>query len=312
MRENKTQTNKKSELDRLFHEVGTYRTGHDFQELLQFAKRFPQIAPYNAMLLHMQKPGSHFVASADKWEKTYGRKVKTGARPLVILRPFGPVEFVFELGDTEGDEFVPEAAIDPFKTKGRLPGKAFSNLISKMKCDGISYAEKDYGTESAGFIETAKSGREVCIRGKKKITWVRLLYEMVVNKNHTRVTKMATIAHELGHLYCGHLGTPELAGTQKNKWWKDRRSLPIECQEFEAESVCWLVCERLGIENPSSRYLNGYLDANGEIPPISLEEVLKAAGMMESLLYGALIPKKEIVIRTSVIEPVERQEDLFS
>lgn len=291
-----------SELDRLFHEVGTYRTGHDFKELLQFAKKFPEIAPYNAMLVHMQKPGSCFVASADKWEKIYGRRVKTGARPLVILRPFGPVEFVFELSDTDGEEFIPEVVIDPFNAKGNLSGGIFTKMISKMKCDGISYSEVDHGPDSAGFIQIAESGRELRISGRKKVTWVRLLYEMVVNQNPTEVTKLATIAHELGHLYCGHLGIPELRGAQKFNWWKDRHVIDIKCQEFEAESVCWLVCERLGIENPSARYLSGYLESNGEIPPISLEEVLKAAGMIEALLHGAKTPQKEIVTRTSKVK----------
>lgn len=288
-----------SELDRLFHEVGTYRRGRDFKELLHFIKLFPKIAPYNAMLLHMQKPGSSFVATAYQWMTNHKRQIKAGARPLVILRPFGPVEFVFELSDTEGEEFIPEVIIDPYAATGEVSGERFARFVSKLQCDGIAYAEADYGPESAGFIQTTDSGRELCINGRKKDTWVKVVYDLVVNKNQTKVTKLATIAHELGHLYCGHLGAPY------PEWWKDRSGMDRACEEFEAESVCWLVCERMGIENPSARYLSYYLDGRGEIPAISLEEVLKAAGMIESIFQGTKLPRKEIVTRTSMTEIVE-------
>ena len=90
-----------SELDQLFLEVGTYRDATDYMELLKFVRRFRKMKPYNAMLLHVQKPGSTFVASASDWWKQFQRKPKPDARPLVILRPFGPVAFVYELSDDE-------------------------------------------------------------------------------------------------------------------------------------------------------------------------------------------------------------------
>lgn len=43
------------ELDKLFLDVDTYRRGSDFYELIKFIKKFPRIAPYNAMLVHIQK-----------------------------------------------------------------------------------------------------------------------------------------------------------------------------------------------------------------------------------------------------------------
>ena len=63
------------EIDKLFEEVGTYRSSADYEALLYFIKRFRHIAPYNAMLIHIQKPGSDYVASAADWKnpKTGGR-----------------------------------------------------------------------------------------------------------------------------------------------------------------------------------------------------------------------------------------------
>lgn len=117
-----------------------------------------------------------------------------------------------------------------------------------------------------------------------------MLYHLVVNQNHSKEEKFATIAHELGHLYCGHLGTPN------ENWWPDRRKEHINIREFEAESVAWLVCERAGLKNPSAEYLSGYMNENAQIPQVSLENVLKAAGMIEAMTLRGLSLRKEVVV----------------
>ena len=38
-----------------------------------------------------------------------------------------------------------------------------------------------------------------------------------LNDDLSPESRYVTLAHELGHLYCGHLGTPN------EKWWPDRR-----------------------------------------------------------------------------------------
>jgi hypothetical protein len=53
--------------------------------------------------------------------------------------------------------------------------------------------------------------------------------------------------------------------------------LQIEIQEFEAESVRYLVCARLGIDNPSAEYLAGYVRSFERTPPISLDAVMKSS-----------------------------------
>lgn len=49
------------------------------------------------MLLHIQKPGSNYVTSVAEWQNRFDRCIKPEARPMVVLRPFGPVSFVFDL-----------------------------------------------------------------------------------------------------------------------------------------------------------------------------------------------------------------------
>ena len=63
--------------------------------------------------------------------------------------------------------------------------------------------------------------------------------------------------------------------------------------EFEAESVCYLVCRRLGIDNPSDEYLAGYLKHHSEVPSISLEAVMVTANLIEKMGRERLKPRKE-------------------
>ena len=281
-------------LDELFIAVKMYKKSDDFKSLIDFIQRFPDIAPYNAMLINIQKPGSHFVATATQWRKKYGRTIKPNATPLVILQPFGPLSFVFELADTEGKAF-PDKLLNPFRVQGKVSQDIMETLHWNLPRDGIAYYESDSGTSYAGSINLAKQNAfRKLIRANDSIM-VHVFYDMIVNKRHSDTEKFATILHELAHLYCGHLGTP------KEKWtfWPKNRGLIKHAAEFEAESVAWLVCKRLDIHNPSEEYLSGYLTNKPEIPDISLEAVLKATAMVESMLDGHLPLRKEIIFENT-------------
>lgn len=113
------------ELDILFSEIGTYRSSENYKKLFEFVKKFRHIASFNAMLIHIQKPGSEYVASVFDWKMQFNRTINAGARPLVILHPFGPVAFVFELSDTEGQDPFPESILNPFKVEGKISEGSF-------------------------------------------------------------------------------------------------------------------------------------------------------------------------------------------
>src|ERR1039457_3187726 len=89
-------------LDQLFVDSRLYTKSQDYKDLLDFVVRLPNFAPFNAMLLQVQKPGLKFAASAHDWELRFGRRPKPKARPLLILWPFGPVALVYVELDTEG------------------------------------------------------------------------------------------------------------------------------------------------------------------------------------------------------------------
>jgi hypothetical protein len=64
-------------------------------------------------------------------------------------------------------------------------------------------------------------------------------------------------------------------------------------EEFEAESVSFIVCTRFGLESPSARYLSAYEVEFTETPAFSPESVMKVAGLIEQTARGRMSPRKE-------------------
>ena len=147
------------------------------------------------MLLHIQKPGLTHAATARDWWKRFGRAPKRGARPLLILRTVGPVDFVFDIQDTEGRE-VPVDAF-AFPTFGDMSEQRFAEFTQALSGERIAIHEFDAGDESAGWIRLLE--RSQSRTGKN-------LYQLAYNRNHPPPTRFVTVAHELAHLYLGHLG----------------------------------------------------------------------------------------------------------
>ena len=91
----------RSLLDQLLEDSRLYTQSEDFKDLLAFVVKLRNFAPFNAMLLQVQKPGLSYTASARDWRERFSRRPKEGARPLLILWPFGPVVLVYDVMDTE-------------------------------------------------------------------------------------------------------------------------------------------------------------------------------------------------------------------
>ena len=281
-------------MDELFRLAGEYKTTKEYHELLKFVGRFRFYSPYNAMLVHTQMPGAIYVAPPHRWLREYRRRIKTGARPLIILQPMGPVMFVFDVSETEPENGAPPLPPEierPFEVRGGHVRGELWKTIENAKRDGIKIITREAGSQSAGEIGEAKAESYVDVLIKQKpepeYERVRVRYELLLNSKHSAEAMYATLVHELAHLYCGHLGTPN------PKWWPDRRGLSHELREFEAESVCYLMCTRLGIDNPSAEYLSGYMKDRKDTPTISLECVMKAAGLIEQMGRERVKPRKD-------------------
>lgn len=257
-------------LDDLFQATRRYRSSAEYFELLEFIRRFPHWSPYNAMLLHVQNPAATYTATAARWRREFGRRVRPGARPLVVLVPFGPVGFVYDVADTDGPPLPPHV-LSPLKMTGRIDAEVFSRTITNCDRDRILVVQHEH-------MSPRLFG---CVRRGKSVKMVVML-----NASFDDATQYATLIHELAHVHCGHVGS------DADRWWPPRDDLPLAEREFEAESVAWLVCQKAGIDPHSERYLVNYRGRNGDVPDISMEHVMRVAGYLESLGERTLPPRR--------------------
>ena len=78
------QESARAALDELFTLAGKYNSSDAYHELMRFIGRFRFYSPFNAMLIHAQMPGAHFVCTARRWQKDYHRKINVSAKPIAM------------------------------------------------------------------------------------------------------------------------------------------------------------------------------------------------------------------------------------
>jgi hypothetical protein len=273
--------NVKNALDDLFESALEYKKSPEYLKFINFLTTFKQYSLFNASLVYAQMRGARYVLPAKQWKEKYKRTLKPNAQPLVLLRPMGPVMFCFDVSQTEGG-YLPREIENPFFISGELPSKAYTNLVSSSLKNGLEIIELSLGSTLAGFVENVddpkhKKIAELVSGRKKYITYknkeVELFARIAVNSNYTKVVNFPTIVHEIAHILCGHLGPWE--------GWPNRSNLDKTIEEFEAESVTYLVCKRIGINTFSEKYLSEYLDNHSLIPNVSIDLIVKSAQTIE-------------------------------
>lgn len=257
----------RSMLDQLLEDSRLYTKGEDYRNLLNFVVRLRNFAPFNALLLQIQKPGLNHAASARDWREKFGRTINDGARPLVILWPFGPIALVYDLVDTDG-ESLPDG-VAAFSAHGIIDQMAlvhFANLLSKKN---ITWNKVDAGDCKAGSIELVKRP----VKPGESSS-----YRMNVNKNHNPNVQFATLTHELAHMYLGHLGKDTYLSVP------ERPAQTLQRRQLEAESTAFIVCARNGVENQSASYLANYVEQEATSEQLDLYQIMRAAGQIETVL----------------------------
>jgi hypothetical protein len=213
----------RSLLDQLLSDAELYTTTESYRELIAFVARLRNFAPFNAMLLHIQKPGLTYAASAADWRSRFKRHIKPGARPLLIMWPFGPVALVYDVLDTDGSP-LPED-VQTFFARGEVDDGKLAHIDRLLGRKGIETHHIDAGDGRAGAIQVLNRPAD-----PKKPT----NYRLTLNRNHPPATRFTTIAHELAHLFLGHLGPDKFLGVPA------RPRPPRAEEEVEAESVASL------------------------------------------------------------------------
>lgn len=257
----------RSLLDQLLTDARLYTNSKHCKELLDFVVRLRNFAPFNAMLLHIQKPGLSYAASVRDWKERFGRTVKEGARPLLIMWPFGPVALVYDVQETEGKPLPKD--VTSFIAIGPIDHGRISRSTDLMRKKNVDSEMFDGGDGAAGYIRVTKRAS-----GPKE----KNSYRLLVNCNHPPVVQFVTICHELAHLYLGHLG-PDKALNIPHRCWMGHAQM-----ELEAESVAYVVCARIGVQSRSEAYLSKYVSEKTTLDELDVYQVMRATGQVESLL----------------------------
>lgn len=304
-----------STIDQLFKDVKRYRKCSEFQKRLEFYSSFPYLGVYNAELVAQQRPGARFVLTAKKWSEKYNRIIKANARPLIILVPFHPVDFLFDVTDTKpidniknvDDNAVIERIIERYMFDyKRGEGFYMENLWVNLEKQGIYYKRIIASSELHAEIRTDQS-EQLFVQVYKDVELSHHNYFTIsVNSGLSRTEELSRIFHELAHLFCHHFTSP---------WWEGRPCSTTE-KEFEAETVSYLVCQRLGIKSHAVEYLADYFAENNLIPEISAELVFQAVDIIQDMASGymsvidCLLYKKDKEFKAKVdIEREKRKQE---
>lgn len=249
-----------STLDELFARVAAFQGSEPYFEALRFVTRVKEYAPFNNMLVFLQRPTAQYWGTAADWRKRFVREVRDGAIPILILRPGGPVMLVYDVADTKGPQ-LPAHLVTPFAVEGVYQRTWFGRLASEAASDGIEVRGARLGGHLAG------------VASKRKGSTTR--FSVAVNRDHKEPEAFATLCHELAHVYLGHLG-----GDERGRW-PSRVGMRQSQTELEAESVAHLVAHRLGLRTLSAEYLASHVRGPEDYRAVSIEMVTKVAGRLE-------------------------------
>jgi len=167
-----------------------------FFDVLTFIKQSPYLAPYNAFLVMQQRPDATLVLPQSTWEKRFNRKLKPKVQPIVIMKSFGPVEFVYDIKDIDQIEDRPITGYKPNLPAEEICRRLFpvggdfiwvNDLYQKMirSClqKGLVLSEMPMEVAQAGWIKLKPKQCRIPAKELKKESMLNN-YVMMVNKAH--------------------------------------------------------------------------------------------------------------------------------
>ncbi len=242
--------------DELGHLAQRYRESRAFGKILDFVIAMRELSPYNAALLHLQKPEARMVRTAAEW-LLLGRQPLPQARPALLLYPGGPLHFVFDVSDTSGEPVNREPAPRPD------PAVLLQNTVERALREGVAVVGPLFGQEPRGRLRRGQTGEPP--------------FTIALDPDDDPASQYATLVYELARLFLGHLGGCEGCD------WPARPPADDISGRFEAGAVAAIVCGRAGVPTEAGAFVRGYLQNFAEAPDFSLDLVLRVAGRLERL-----------------------------
>ena len=245
---------------------------------------------FNAALISIQKPGAGLIFTETVWNK-HGMLVKENATPIVIMQPFGPVNFVYEQSDVmsdgseQGENYIKKIQaeiIEENTKKNKITEDDYIMLKLIANKFGAKVEEKsEFGQNLKGKIYVEAANHTI----KYYKETIRTPFVIQINSKLGPEEKTKTLLHELGHFLCAH-HTDAVKGRELDK----KIMLVERCdelysldnikrrdvQEYEAETVCKMVCDKYNFFFLDD-YLCKYQKNLGEI---SMDYILNATDMI--------------------------------
>ncbi|CAB1084719.1 hypothetical protein D1AOALGA4SA_12229 [Olavius algarvensis Delta 1 endosymbiont] len=236
-------------VDEMFAASSRFRDSRHFTELLRFIGRFPDYSAFNGLLLYIQNSSATKVATARRWQQKFGRRPKFDAQPMVILAPMAPILYVYDIQDTEGPA-VPSVLLGPRGTPPQPLNKIYRNTLHNCGVHGIAVHETSMDSDTTG---TASRITPALRKQYQNLDLPKdTSYLILIDKTGPLEDRYSTLAHELAHILCSHLGI------DRHAWWPEREDLNIIGEQIESDAAAFLVCERLGLVACSAKQLSNY------------------------------------------------------
>lgn len=276
-------------------------------EFARFASRMKRLGPYNMLMVYTQRPGATAIASRRDWISV-GQTVRPDAIPILVLTPRGPVRSVYELMDTMPQR-ERDPRVDPFAASGEFDTQRFQKLVEGLTRSSsrklrVDVEDVDYGARLAGQIscfalEGGEAQGDLFSSPPPAIDKVDQSHWSVrLNRRFSPAERFCTLLHELGHLFCGHVGSFGVDNPNADEYgWPDRTQLALAAKEIEAELVAWHICDREGLVTGSPVYLRPYLEREPDaVAQVDLDRVVRAIARVRAYLGDPTPAKKRSLI----------------
>jgi hypothetical protein len=267
-----------STIDDLLRLTSVYERSEAFVEMVQFMASFRDYAPFNNLLVRLQRPGCSFYATERDWRTRFHRRLKPDVNPMLILAPMHPVMLVFELDDTEGAP-LPEELREFSRVRGQWDESWLVGAVANASRDRIQVDFRPLSSTNSGLATFARGDGGWKMR-------------VSVHDGLDGPSRLGVLCHELAHIYLGHLGG------DSDRWWPSRAGLGRHAMEIEAEAAAFIATTRLGLYSGSSAaYLSRHAQG-GRLPgTVSLEMIAKVSGALERMAREELPPRRPRVGR---------------
>ena len=275
-----------------------------YKEYLKFVSKFTDYSARNTMLINLQRPDATLVGSFGLWKKL-GRSVNKGESGIIIMSPVPHKTGQFvEVEQQAEDEWGNKLYNDDGTEKMETVEKNVTEIAFKKQyvCDRSQTDGKpipDPVQELSGEIDEEKLN--VIFKAIKKVTGIAPEYRTITGgakgyyspSSNSIVIKTAmsgeqilkTVVHESAH--CLLHDPDKKIVTVKS---------PRNEKEVQAESIAFIVCEKLGVD--TSEYSFPYIASWSEGKQLDqlnkfLDEIQKASQTIFTAIDSELLKYKK-------------------